>query len=72
MGLWPVSGIMHRIYAYLINIIIGARALNKKNIFVTLAGIVLAMTSLSSVYAEDYKIGAVNAIKILEQSPQAE
>ena len=41
-----------------------------KYIFVSIA--VFFTLSFSSVYAEDYKIGAVNAIRILEQSPQAE
>ena len=38
-----------------------------------LASIALvSVTGFSTAYAEDYKIGAVNAIRILEQSPQAE
>ena len=41
-----------------------------KYIFVSIA--VFFTLSFSSVYAEDYKIGAVHAIRILEQSPQAE
>jgi outer membrane protein len=30
------------------------------------------MLTFQSVHAEDYKLGAVNAIRVLEQSPQAE
>ena len=41
-----------------------------KYLFVSVA--VFLAAGVSSAYAEDYKIGAVNAIRILEQSPQAE
>lgn len=41
----------------------------KINSLILLVAITLAS---ASVFAEDYKIGAVNALKVLEQSPQAE
>lgn len=34
--------------------------------------ITIISTALTPVHAEDYKIGAVNAVRILEQSPQAD
>jgi len=35
-------------------------------------GCLLSIVSFTNAYADDYKIGVVNAIRILEQSPQAE
>ena len=39
--------------------------------YLVITGVLLINPLFSAVQAEDYKIGAVNAVRILEQSPQA-
>ncbi len=46
--------------------------MNKMSAHLIAVGFLLAITVFTNTYAEDYKIGVVNAIRILEQSPQAE
>jgi outer membrane protein len=46
--------------------------LKKISKFLVICGIVLFNLFSAAVQAEDYRIGAVNAVRILEQSPQAE
>lgn len=46
--------------------------MNKISTFIAIALILLSNAFLTAAHAEDYKIGAVNAVRILEQSPQAE
>jgi outer membrane protein len=45
--------------------------LKKISAFIAVALILLSNSFLNVAYAADYKIGAVNAVRILEQSPQA-
>ena len=45
--------------------------MKKTNVFIVIGGLCLGMLSCSA-FAADYKIGAVNAVRILEQSPQAQ
>lgn len=45
--------------------------MKKFSTFAATALILLSSSFLTVVHAEDYKIGAVNAVRILEQSPQA-
>lgn len=45
--------------------------MKKISTYIATALILIATTCISNVYAADYKIGAVNAVRILEQSPQA-
>ena len=46
--------------------------MNKMRIQIITAGLLLAVSAFTTSFADDYKIGVVNAIRILEQSPQAE
>jgi len=46
--------------------------LNKMSAHLIAAGFMFAITAFTHTYAEDYKIGVVNILKIMEQSPQAE
>ena len=41
-------------------------------LFCGLSLVLYFLTWLTPVYAEDYKLGAVNAVRVLEASPQAE
>jgi len=36
------------------------------------AGLLVAISAFTNTFADDYKIGVVNAVRILEQSPQAD
>lgn len=46
--------------------------MNKMSVQVFAAGFLIAVSAFTTTFADDYKIGVVNAIRILEQSPQAE
>ena len=46
--------------------------MNKMSTRLIAASLLLAVSAFTNSFAEDYKIGVVNAIRILEQSPQAE
>ncbi len=46
--------------------------MNKTSIQILTAGVLLSVSAFTTTFADDYKIGVVNAIRILEQSPQAE
>ena len=46
--------------------------MNKKNTQVFMAVLLLAISAFTTSFADDYKVGVVNAIRILEESPQAE
>ena len=47
-------------------------ALNKINFLTILSGLVLTLLFFSTASAEELKIGAVSAVRLLEQSPQAD
>ncbi len=42
------------------------------SIHLVVAGLLLSISAFTNTYADEYKIGVVNAIRILEKSPQAE
>ena len=46
--------------------------MNKMKLHLIAISCLLAASAFTNIYADDYKIGVVNAIRILEQSPQAE
>ena len=46
--------------------------MNKMSIQLIAAALLFAMSAFTTTFADDYRIGVVNAIRILEQSPQAE
>ena len=46
--------------------------MNKMSTQLIAAALLFAISAFTTTFADDYKIGVVNAIRILEQSPQAE
>ncbi len=46
--------------------------MNKMSAHLIAIGCLFAISMFTNVYADDYKIGVVNAIRILEQAPQTE
>ena len=46
--------------------------MNKMSTQLIVAGLLIAISAFTNTFADDYKIGVVNAVRILEASPQAD